>query len=178
MLSYFGIYYDLTASQNHDVQRYQNLVAFYFVWNFIKIYFILFNWYFLRYSFQKSKQGKSSQVILKIIGFQTMVFNICMLYSGSFVEKDLGFLRIGSLNVRVKKTTEAVSNFLGVGSTQHRMPPMTAMHNIRSSAPPSAAYFNNIHKNWGSADNIQVSSSPPNFTTLSLLLFLSLLWSH
>ncbi|XP_037933366.1 uncharacterized protein LOC119668060 [Teleopsis dalmanni] len=31
-------------------------------------------------------------------------------------EKDLGFLRIGSLNVRVKKTTEAFSNFLGVGS--------------------------------------------------------------
>ncbi|KAH8405407.1 hypothetical protein KR222_011374 [Zaprionus bogoriensis] len=31
------------------------------------------------------------------------------------VEKDLGFLRIGSLNVRVKKTTEAFSNFLGVG---------------------------------------------------------------
>ncbi|KAL9901540.1 ankyrin repeat domain family member sosondowah [Glossina fuscipes fuscipes] len=32
------------------------------------------------------------------------------------VEKDLGFLRIGSLNVRVKKTTEAFSNFLGVGN--------------------------------------------------------------
>ncbi|XP_055910767.1 uncharacterized protein LOC129945134 [Eupeodes corollae] len=31
-------------------------------------------------------------------------------------EKDLGFLRIGSLNVRVKKTTEAFSNFLGVGN--------------------------------------------------------------
>ncbi|KAH8355789.1 hypothetical protein KR200_007549 [Drosophila serrata] len=32
------------------------------------------------------------------------------------IEKDLGFLRIGSLNVRVKKTTEAFSNFLGVGN--------------------------------------------------------------
>ncbi|KAM7359065.1 uncharacterized protein ACRADG_003805 isoform 2-T2 [Cochliomyia hominivorax] len=32
------------------------------------------------------------------------------------VEKDSGFLRIGSLNVRVKKTTEAFSNFLGVGN--------------------------------------------------------------
>ncbi|XP_062130502.1 uncharacterized protein LOC133841787 [Drosophila sulfurigaster albostrigata] len=31
-------------------------------------------------------------------------------------KKDLGFLRIGSLNVRVKKTTEAFSNFLGVGN--------------------------------------------------------------
>ncbi|XP_067646216.1 uncharacterized protein [Eurosta solidaginis] len=31
-------------------------------------------------------------------------------------EKDSGFLRIGSLNVRVKKTTEAFSNFLGVGN--------------------------------------------------------------
>lgn len=28
----------------------------------------------------------------------------------------MGFLRIGSLNVRVKKTTEAFSNFLGVGN--------------------------------------------------------------
>ncbi|XP_017480474.1 PREDICTED: uncharacterized protein LOC108369792 [Rhagoletis zephyria] len=34
----------------------------------------------------------------------------------SAAEKDSGFLRIGSLNVRVKKTTEAFSNFLGVGN--------------------------------------------------------------
>ncbi|XP_049810939.1 ankyrin repeat domain-containing protein SOWAHA-like [Schistocerca nitens] len=47
-------------------------------------------------------------------------------------EKDLGFLRIGSLNVRVKKTTEAFSNFLGVGINSDK-----------------------IHKTWGSADNIQ-----------------------
>lgn len=47
-------------------------------------------------------------------------------------EKDLRFLRIGSLNVRVKRTTEAFSNFLGVG------------HNAEK-----------IHKTWGSADNIQ-----------------------
>lgn len=79
------------------------------------------------------------------------------------VEKDLGFLRIGSLNVRVKKTTEAFSNFLGVGSNnnhqQHsqtynnnlanRMP-----NNVRASAPPTSTYFEKIHKNWGSADNI------------------------
>jgi hypothetical protein len=47
-------------------------------------------------------------------------------------EKDLGFLRIGSLNVRVKRTTEAFSNFLGVGQSSEK-----------------------IHKTWGSADNIQ-----------------------
>ncbi|XP_068083860.1 uncharacterized protein [Anabrus simplex] len=47
-------------------------------------------------------------------------------------EKDLGFLRIGSLNVRVKRTTEAFSNFLGVGSNSDK-----------------------LHKTWGSADNIQ-----------------------
>lgn len=40
-----------------------------------------------------------------------------------------GFLRIGSLNVRVKKTTEAFSNFLGVGGDK-------------------------LHKNWGSADDL------------------------
>ncbi|XP_075163535.1 ankyrin repeat domain family member sosondowah isoform X2 [Haematobia irritans] len=39
-------------------------------------------------------------------------------------EKDSGFLRIGSLNVRVKKTTEAFSNFLGVGNGNgSSMPP-------------------------------------------------------
>lgn len=48
-------------------------------------------------------------------------------------EKDLGFLRIGSLNVRVKRTTEAFSNFLGVGQQNTEK----------------------IHKNWGSADNVQ-----------------------
>lgn len=47
-------------------------------------------------------------------------------------EKDLGFLRIGSLNVRVKRTTEAFSNFLGVGQSSDK-----------------------LHKTWGSADNIQ-----------------------
>ncbi|XP_024872699.1 ankyrin repeat domain-containing protein SOWAHB isoform X3 [Temnothorax curvispinosus] len=54
-------------------------------------------------------------------------------------EKDLGFLRIGSLNVRVKRTTEAFSQFLGVATS-------------------STASSNNekIHKSWGSADNVQV----------------------
>ncbi|XP_054276022.1 uncharacterized protein LOC129004751 [Macrosteles quadrilineatus] len=45
-------------------------------------------------------------------------------------EKDSGFLRIGSLNVRVKKTTEAFSHFLGVGT------------------------IDKLHKSWGSADNL------------------------
>ncbi|XP_050433163.1 uncharacterized protein LOC126841019 [Adelges cooleyi] len=48
-------------------------------------------------------------------------------------EKDLGFLRIGSLNVRVKRTTEAFSHFLGVGGQNAEK----------------------IHKTWGSADNLQ-----------------------
>ncbi|RVE46699.1 hypothetical protein evm_008662 [Chilo suppressalis] len=69
---------------------------------------------------------------------------------GCFRKKE-GFLRIGSLNVRVKKTTEAFSNFLGVGAT-------------RSSAyiPKSArdreerrSDDGELHKSWGSADNIQ-----------------------
>nr|CAD7439982.1 unnamed protein product [Timema bartmani] len=60
------------------------------------------------------------------------------------LEKDLGFLRIGSLNMRVKKTTEAFSNFLGVGT-------------------PSS---DKLHKTWGSADNIQQVEQvmqPPKF---------------
>lgn len=80
--------------------------------------------------------------------YYNFLFNIKLL------EKDLGFLRIGSLNVRVKKTTEAFSNFLGVGSTQTRIPSSTPYNN-RSSAPPSAAsHFDKMHKTWGSADNI------------------------
>lgn len=50
----------------------------------------------------------------------------------------MGFLRIGSLNVRVKKTTEAFSNFLGVGSA--------SINPIEASEK--------MHKGWGSADNI------------------------
>lgn len=53
-------------------------------------------------------------------------------------EKDLGFLRIGSLNVRVKRTTEAFSQFLGVASS-------------------TSNNSDKIHKTWGSADNVQVS---------------------
>nr|XP_040220294.2 uncharacterized protein LOC120948236 isoform X2 [Anopheles coluzzii] len=72
-------------------------------------------------------------------------------------EKDSGFLRIGSLNVRVKKTTEAFSNFLGVGTNQTRIPPTA----IRSSAPPDTLFIDKLHKSWGSADNIQEDSAMP-----------------
>lgn len=53
-------------------------------------------------------------------------------------EKDLGFLRIGSLNVRVKRTTEAFSQFLGVATSS------------------ASSNHEKIHKSWGSADNVQV----------------------
>lgn len=59
----------------------------------------------------------------------------------SFLEKDLGFLRIGSLNVRVKKTTEAFSNFLGVGGSSGSITPIDHV-------------LEKVHKSWGSADNV------------------------
>ncbi|KOC64088.1 Ankyrin repeat domain-containing protein SOWAHB [Habropoda laboriosa] len=52
-------------------------------------------------------------------------------------EKEPGFLRIGSLNVRVKRTTEAFSQFLGVATSS------------------ASSNHEKIHKNWGSADNVQ-----------------------
>ncbi|KAI5701851.1 hypothetical protein M8J75_014077 [Diaphorina citri] len=62
-------------------------------------------------------------------------------------ERDLGFLRIGSLNVRVKKTTEAFSNFLGGRSEAEK-----------------------LHKTWGSADNLNQGEdarmAPPKFSTI------------
>ncbi|XP_053955014.1 uncharacterized protein LOC128861126 [Anastrepha ludens] len=126
-------------------------------------------------------------------------------------EKDSGFLRIGSLNVRVKKTTEAFSNFLGVGNAHtlshtgaasrlhqrsHRHHPQGHHHHqlggttrnpmtktkplgfetlggkssnkssnkklnvsSRASVPVNmnslTSNFENLHKTWGSADNIQ-----------------------
>lgn len=67
-----------------------------------------------------------------------MIFNLKFCTNCAYcvfvAEKDLGFLRIGSLNVRVKRTTEAVSNFLGVSQTN----------------------LDKAHKTWGSADSIQV----------------------
>jgi hypothetical protein len=66
--------------------------------------------------------------ILFIVSFCKAIHSNCTFVA----EKDLGFLRIGSLNVRVKRTTEAFSNFLGVGQSSDK-----------------------LHKTWGSADNIQ-----------------------
>ncbi|XP_068892414.1 CARD- and ANK-domain containing inflammasome adapter protein-like isoform X2 [Tenebrio molitor] len=59
---------------------------------------------------------------------------------------DLGFLRIGSLNVRVKKTTEAFSNFLGVGS---------------GSVNALETTTEKVHKGWGSADNVNQENISP-----------------
>ena len=63
-------------------------------------------------------------------------------------EKDLGFLRIGSLNVRVKRTTEAFSQFLGVATSS------------------ASSNHEKIHKSWGSADNVQVQWSEWKFLSL------------
>lgn len=95
---------------------------------------------------QKLSQGRSIQV-----GFShhCQVVNILLIFIPFNLEKDLGFLRIGSLNVRVKKTTEAFSNFLGVGNTAR----MSQMIHMRASAPQSA--FEKFElKSWGSADTI------------------------
>lgn len=81
------------------------------------------------------------------------------------IEKDLGFLRIGSLNVRVKKTTEAFSNFLGVGTNNNQGQygsnvATGASHRMvqaRNSVPHDL--YDKLHKNWGSADNIPPSVS-------------------
>ncbi|XP_025156187.1 uncharacterized protein LOC112588964 [Harpegnathos saltator] len=76
-------------------------------------------------------------------------------------EKDLGFLRIGSLNVRVKRTTEAFSQFLGVATSS------SSSNNNNN----TAASNNNekIHKSWGSADNVQLDQKmmpPPKYAPI------------
>ncbi|CAH0385666.1 unnamed protein product [Bemisia tabaci] len=106
---------------------------------------------------QKLKLAKSSQVCSQI--FVVCKSLNCLKSSGPYqrseawgarraAEKDLGFLRIGSLNVRVKKTTEAFSNFLG----------------------KSQSSVEKIHKSWGSADNIQQNDNktmpPPKFAPI------------
>ncbi|XP_043248925.1 ankyrin repeat domain-containing protein SOWAHB isoform X2 [Colletes gigas] len=66
-------------------------------------------------------------------------------------EKDLGFLRIGSLNVRVKRTTEAFSQFLGVATSS-----VSSNHE-------------KLHKSWGSADNVQLEQKmmpPPKYAPI------------
>ncbi|KAL1517009.1 hypothetical protein ABEB36_000829 [Hypothenemus hampei] len=66
-------------------------------------------------------------------------------------DKDLGFLRIGSLNVRVKKTTEAFSNFLGVGGG--------------GNVTPTDHLSEKVHKGWGSADNVnkEIMGAPKGY---------------
>lgn len=89
-----------------------------------------------------------------------------------FIEKDLKFLRIGSLNVRVKKTTQAFSNFLGVGSTQSNLAPLGESH---SNQQPNNN-FNNIYKNWGSADNVsQVNIPAQKESQYKLVQFVNIL---
>lgn len=94
------------------------------------------------------------------------------------IEKDLGFLRIGSLNVRVKKTTEAFSNFLGVGTNNNNNHGQYSSNSIgnganhrmihaRNSVPTSLEQYDKLHKNWGSADNI-----PPSLVDHYLFIYL------
>ncbi|CAH0703343.1 unnamed protein product [Spodoptera exigua] len=79
---------------------------------------------------------------------QYLVHMDTSLSPGSYRKKE-GFLRIGSLNVRVKKTTEAFSNFLGVGATRSSAyVPKSAREERRSDDSDQL-------KSWGSADNIQ-----------------------
>ncbi|XP_073955321.1 uncharacterized protein isoform X1 [Choristoneura fumiferana] len=66
--------------------------------------------------------------------------------------KKEGFLRIGSLNVRVKKTTEAFSNFLGVGATRSSA---YIPKSSRERQMDRRSEDGELHKSWGSADNIQ-----------------------
>lgn len=80
---------------------------------------------------------------------QYLVHMDTSLSPGSYRKKE-GFLRIGSLNVRVKKTTEAFSNFLGVGAARSSAyVPKSAREDRRRSEDVDQL------KSWGSADNIQ-----------------------
>ncbi|KAK0092928.1 hypothetical protein PV326_000301 [Microctonus aethiopoides] len=87
---------------------------------------------------------QNSPFVLKIVQ------NLAGSYSIFELEKkDLGFLRIGSLNVRVKRTTEAFSQFLGVATSAN-------------------TNHEKIHKTWGSADNIQEHKimPPPRYAPI------------
>ncbi|CAK1554857.1 unnamed protein product [Leptosia nina] len=82
---------------------------------------------------------------------QYLVHMDTSLSPGSYRKKE-GFLRIGSLNVRVKKTTEAFSNFLGVGATRSSayVPKSARERELDRRSDDSDQL-----KSWGSADNIQ-----------------------
>lgn len=89
--------------------------------------------------FTETKSQKKHSGILNLILLLFLFVLLRFKYSNvvSYViEKDSSFLRIGSLNVRVKRTTEAVSNFLGV----------------------SQSNLDKAHKTWGSADSIPVQN--------------------
>ncbi|CAH2104003.1 unnamed protein product [Euphydryas editha] len=83
---------------------------------------------------------------------QYLVHMDTSLSPGSYRKKE-GFLRIGSLNVRVKKTTEAFSNFLGVGATRSSayVPKSARDRDLDRRSDDG----DQLHKSWGSADNIQ-----------------------
>ncbi|XP_050683198.1 uncharacterized protein LOC126978447 isoform X1 [Leptidea sinapis] len=84
--------------------------------------------------------------------------NTSLVYTPSKKER---FLRIGSLNVRVKKTTEAFSNFLGVGATR------ASTYGHKSASLERRSEDGDQLKSWGSADNIQKESKimpPPGST--------------
>ncbi|XP_073955341.1 uncharacterized protein isoform X2 [Choristoneura fumiferana] len=82
---------------------------------------------------------------------QYLVHMDTSLSPGSYRKKE-GFLRIGSLNVRVKKTTEAFSNFLGVGATRSSA---YIPKSSRERQMDRRSEDGELHKSWGSADNIQ-----------------------
>ncbi|XP_063698377.1 uncharacterized protein LOC134829284 [Culicoides brevitarsis] len=87
-------------------------------------------------------------------------------------EKDLGFLRIGSLNARVKKTRDSFNNFMGGSQkTMHRYPAHYQHQMMDQKIPMNVQQQfklddNKMHKSWGSADNIQNNQNdlmpPPN----------------
>ncbi|XP_050683200.1 ankyrin repeat domain-containing protein SOWAHC-like isoform X2 [Leptidea sinapis] len=91
---------------------------------------------------------------------QYLVYMDTSLSPGSYRKKER-FLRIGSLNVRVKKTTEAFSNFLGVGATR------ASTYGHKSASLERRSEDGDQLKSWGSADNIQKESKimpPPGST--------------
>lgn len=69
----------------------------------------------------------SEETLLLFLGFN------CLLFS---VKEAAGFLRIGSLNVKVRKTTEAFNNLL------------------------SREVESKLHRSWGSSDSIPDAVSP------------------
>ncbi|OXU30553.1 hypothetical protein TSAR_003057 [Trichomalopsis sarcophagae] len=93
---------------------------------------------------QDTMRRKSMQ--LRIIKNKNHAVNTIL----GHAEKDLGFLRIGSLNVRVKRTTEAFNQFLGVTTK-------TSSNNSEK-----------IHKTWGSADNLPADKvmPPPKYAQI------------